>query len=313
MTPTLPSRLGRLAALAVAATLSTPVIADTCSMVSLRQVEAALPDYSPWTLKSGGTGACRFEGVVEDDGSRSFVTLHLQQQFHPSAKAAAEMMKTLRTEFAKTYPIKPLALRGAEAGAFTYGDTAGNGALRGFWWYAQIGRAILSGIYMPPGNAEVDAEEEAAVLSVVQAAVGDTAAPATAAKAARCPHFDEALIRKLIPGKQVSIEQFGNNSCLAKNEKNAVVMFSLVENVTPTSAGQIAESTATGCTYDAIAPLGTLGRIGYACTSGNKRASVNYYKGSGWYGFDLVTGSEPTAAQRQDLIELATRRYQRPD
>ena len=306
-------RPGRLAAFALALLLSTPAVADTCPMVSLRQVEAALPDYSPWTLRSGGTGACQFEGELHEDGSILVVNLHLLQQFHPTAKAAAEMLKTMRTEFAKVYRIRPLTLRGAEAGAFTYGDTGPGGALRGFWWYAQVGRAILSGMYMPPGNAEVDADEEVAVLSIVQAAVGDTAAPATAAKAAQCPHFDETVIRRLIPGKQVSVEQFGSNSCLAKNEKNAVVMFSRVDNVTATSAAQIAESTATGCTYEAVAALGQFGRIGYACTSGNKRASVNYHKAGAWYGFDLVTGSEPSLAQRQDLIELASRRYQRPD
>lgn len=312
MTSVFRSCLRRMAMLTTAA-LATPVLADTCPMVSVEQIEAALPDYDPWQLKSGGPGACQFWGEYEDEqGSISSATLQLMQQFHPSAKAAAEMMHTLRSEFAKSSTIKPINLRGAAPGAFIYGVDA-KGTQRGFWWYAQVGRAILSGMYVPASNRQIDADEEAAVLTIVQAAVGDTAAPTTAAKAAQCPDFDEALIRKLIPGKTVSIERFGSNSCLAKNEKNAIVMFSRLDNVNATSAGQIAQSTATGCTFEPVATLGEFGRIGYNCTSGNKRAEVNFYKNQAWFGFNVIPNGEPTAKQRSDLIELANRRYAQPN
>jgi hypothetical protein len=307
------SCLCRLATAFVAATLATPALAASCPMVSVEQIEAALPDYAPWHLDSGGPGACQFRAEYEDEqGSSSTVSLQLLQQFHPSPKAAAEMMRTLRTEFAKASTIKPISLRGAAPGAFTYGVDA-KGSHQGFWWYAQVGRAILSGMYMPAAGLEVDADEEAAVLAVVQTAVGDTAAPTTAAKAAQCPDFDEALIKKLIPGKNVSIERFGSNSCLAKNEKNAVVMFSRLDNVDPTSAGQIAQSATTACTFEPVPTLGELGRISYNCTMGNKHAAVNFYKNQAWFDFSVIPNGEPTAKQRADLIELANRRYAQPE
>lgn len=300
-------------ATAVAASLSfaSPALADDCGIISLAQVSAALPDYEPWVLRSGGTGACQFEGEVQlEGGSVSYVSLHLMQQFKPSKRNAAELMQTLRQEYAKSYVIKPLKLLGAEPGAFTYSADTQGASLPGFWWYAQVGSAILSGIYMLPGQMQIDEEEEAAVLSLVQKAVADTGNPATAAKAARCPHFDEALIRKLIPGKKVTIEQYGANSCMAKNESNAVVLFSRATDIDPTSMAQIADSTATGCTFEPVPSLGEFGRIGHHCTMGNKNAAVDFYKDRARFSYTVVPNGEPTAQQRADLIELARRRYQ---
>ena len=291
--------------------LASPAFADDCGILSLAQVSEALPDYQPWVLLSGGTGSCHFEGEVRlEGGSFTQVTFRLTQQFKPSKQDATKQMQTLRQELAKSYTLKPLTLRGAEPGAFTYSSDTRGKSLPGFWWFAQIGSAILSGIYLLPGQMQLDEEEEATVLSLLEKAVADTANPATAAKASRCPHFDEALIRKLIPGKKVTIEQYGVNSCLAKNENNAIVMFSRIADVDEATMAQIARSSASGCTAELIPALGEYGQIAHHCTMGNKNAAVEFYKDHARFSYSLIPKGEPTAQQRADLIKLARRRYQ---
>jgi hypothetical protein len=302
--------------LAVAISLTTllllaqPALANECNIVSLEQVNAALPNYSPWVLHFGGPGGCRFEGQYQ--GSYlNYASLSFTQQFHPSKQAATSNLNSTRKETEKTYRLKPISLRGAEPGAFIYGEDANGNSARSVVGYVQVGRAILLAHFSPPAEVALSKEEEAGTIGLLQVAIADTGSPNTAQQASRCPYFDDALIRKLIPGKKITVEQFGELSCLAKNEKDATVMLSRTININPRMVDQIAQSTATGCTFEPVPALGEQGRMGHHCTSGNLRAEAAFFKDESYVSISVMPNAEPTAQQRADLVELARYAYSR--
>lgn len=295
--------------LATLSLLAQPALADECKIVTLEQINAALPNYAPWVMHFGGPGGCRFEGQYQ--GSYlNYASLSFTHQFHPSKQAATSILSGIRKEAEKTYQLKPISLRGAEPGAFIYGGDA-NSSTHSTIGYVQVGRAILLADFSPPAGVVFSKEERASTIGLLQLAITDTSNPKTAQLASRCPYFDDALIRKLIPGKKISVEQFGELSCMAKNEKNATVMLTRMVNIDPRMIDQIVQSTAVGCTFEPVSTLGEQGRLGHHCTSGNPRAEAAFFKDESYVSISVMSNAEPTAQQRADLVELARYAYSR--
>lgn len=282
----------------------TPAFAEECRMISLEQLNAALPHYAPWTLYSGGTGGCRFEGEYE--GTRlNYAALSFTQQFHPSRQVATSILDSIRKESAKSFKLQPVTIPGADPGSFFAAHEENGEPRNSMMWYVQAGRAIILGSFTPAVDAPSALSEETALMDLLKRVVADTRNPVTAQQAAQCPYFDEALIRKLIPGKKVSMERFGENSCMAKNEKNAVVVLSRSANIDARVAENLLRSAATGCTFEPQPSLGEYGGISHHCSSGNLRADVVFYKDDSHFSLSLSTNGEPTGKQREYLIELA--------
>lgn len=295
-----------LATLALSSLSTTPAFAEpeSCKIVSTAQVDAALPNYAPWTLQSGGPGGCRFEGEYE--GSRlNYASLSFTQQFHPSKAAATAIMNSIRQETEKSFKLKSINLRGAEPGAILYDRDAGGESIRSIFWYVQVGRAIIIGSFGPPAEAPLDTAEESAAIKLLQSAIADTRDPATAQQASKCPYFDDAIIRKLIPGKNIGIERFGENSCMARNERNAVVMLMRSTNLKPAVADNMNRAAAADCTFEPAPALGDKGGIAHHCRSGNPRADAVFFKGDSYFSISLTPQTEPTEKQRADLLDLA--------
>ncbi len=288
--------------------LSAAAQTGTCPIVSDADLTVALPDFQSWTLLSGGPGRCQFEGKVpdEDGDSWTLASLTLMQQYKSSPKEAAEIMQVMRTEFAKQYTLTEVKLAGAVPGAFRF--NSGNVS----WWYAQAGKSVLSVMYVG-GQEQRAAPQEQGLNDILQKAVTATDQPAAAAAAGVCPQFDASLVRKLLGGKKVEIQQFGTTSCIASNPSSDALMFTGVETKNEAEAAQLFDSMRSDdCTNEALASLGPRSELSYNCSQGNKRASVSFFKDAMRYEYTLVMeGREPTAQERAQLIEQARLRFAR--
>jgi hypothetical protein len=284
---------------------------ETCDFLSLDAVSKALPQYQPWRVAGGGTGMCRFEGEqrVSDGGSVSTSTAMLSviQQFQATPKEATDFVRNMKAGLGKAY--KPKALQGAGSESFSYADPTGS--MNALSWYSHSGKMVLSGMFMPPGNQPATDEEESAVKALDAQATAGSSKPGMSERAGQCPHLDMALIRKLISAKGLKVQQFGNDSCMANDAANSVVLFSRIRFDDEVTGSQLAESKANSpCKFEQLAEFGPHGLLVHLCTVGNPHAEVFFVKGLSAYEFSVVPGKEPTAQQRADLIALAKRSFE---
>lgn len=292
-----------------------PARAETCPIISQAELQAALPQYGQWKTVSAGPGGCRFEGQHHIGDSKYITLLGCTQQFFGSKAEAAETLTTLRDGFEREHPLMRLSISGAEPGGFSFravDPEANPGAAS--WWYAQANAGILSCFYNPPQEGVDDADAEAeAITQLLQTALQRTAQPTAAKKALACPYFDPGLIKKLIPGSKIKIQQFGADSCLATNERNESVLFMRMADIGENTARNVAESIDAACTTERRPDLGPLGRVNHGCTGGNPRATASYFRDGAHYQFDILPNREPDARQRADIVELARWNYTRED
>lgn len=284
---------------------------ESCDFLTLDAVSRALPQYQPWRVAGGSTGRCRFEGENhrQERGGATTTTaiFNVTQQFQSSPKEAARFVRGLKAEMAKNYNLSAFPGVGAESFFYT-SDSQNTNAL---WWFTHAGKAVVSGMYVPPGNRALTDAEQSAVTSLVAAVLSASKQPGMAERAGQCPHFDMALIKKLISPKGLKVQQFGNDSCMANNGANAVVMFSRVGFENETTGSQLAEAKANSpCTSEKLPEFGPFGLLVHSCATGNPHAEVFFVKGRSAYKFSVIPGKEPTAQQRADLIALARRSFE---
>lgn len=273
-------------------------------MVSVEQVQAALPHYS-WALDSGGAGGCQFSGQRREGRSTSQASLSFLQQYFSSPAEAAAMLRHMRTEFGKTYTLTALPA----SGGFLYSMAAEQGSVSATGWYVPAGRGLLSGMFVPPQAPGVVAGELDGLRTLLQAAVADTGRAPTAARAGQCPALDTALVRKLLGTQAVKIESFGSDSCLA-SARSGILNFSRMGGLDAQTQAQLTESMRPAdCANEAVPSLGTQAELSHRCTSGAKRAQVAFFVPGERHEFSFMPAGnqEPTPAQRADLIELARR------
>lgn len=284
---------------------------ESCDFLTLDAVSKALPQYQPWRIAGGGTGMCRFEGEHRVSDGRGAITntavLNVMQQFQATPKDATEFVRSLKAEMVKTYKV--IALQGAGPESFSYTDLTGT--MNALWWYAHSGKLVLSGMFVAPANQPLTAGEESAVKALVAEATAGSGKPGMAERAGQCPHLDLALVRKLLSPKGLKVQQFGNDSCMANDAANSVVLFSRIRFDDEVTGSQLAESKANSpCTSEPLAQFGVHGLLVHSCTMGNPHAEVFFVKGLAAYEFSVVPGKEPTAQQRADLIALAKRSFE---
>ena len=284
---------------------------ESCDFLTLDAVSKALPQYQPWRVAGGSTGRCRFEGEnhrQEHGGATTTpVIFNVTQQFQSSPQKAVHFVRGVKAEIAKRYDLS--AFPGVGAESFFY--TGGSQDTNALWWFTHTGKAVVSGMYVPPGNRTLTDAEQSAVKSLVAEALSASNRPGMAEQAGQCPHFDRALIKKLISPKGLKVQQFGNDSCVANNGANAVVMFSRVRLENETSGSQLAQAKVNApCTSEKLPEFGPFGLLIHSCTAGNPQAEVFFIKGRSAYEFSVIPGKEPTAQQRTDLIALARRSFE---
>ena len=250
---------------------------------------------------------CGFEGRAS--GANPAAMLTVMQMFKETAQEATAFTRQMKTAMAAEQAVTPVSGGGVGAESFFY-RSKGDTATGPMFWYAHSDRVVLSGMLIGGGASRDGKTEGSMIASLATTALAASIKPSAAIKAAECAFFDRQLVSKLLPGKALKIQQFGDDSCMANNESNAVVMFTRVNARDAISLSQIRESQLQDrCKNERLAALGDGAFVKYACADGAPRATVIFTKGLSSYEFSLMPKKEPTAQQRVDLIATAARAY----
>ena len=278
--------------------LFAPVLAaEECGWLPTADVDAALPDFAPWRVMTGGAaGSCTFLG---SGGPNIFGA---NQLLKASPAEATSLVRGMRTEMEKSYTVTRIKELGAEG--FSYRSKSGPKAEgpdddRSIMFTGHQGRVVVTANFNL--GTTVTPDHVAAATKLVQAALAIDKDPAALAAAANCPWFSTDVLKKLLPGKDFSQQTFGSNSCMAQ-AGGSVVLVSIIETNNP---DQVMENSGGGCKREAVAELGDTAEMLWPCEGGRPHAKLRYLSGNRMIEYSLAPGREPTAAERKLLIELA--------
>jgi len=270
-------------------------LADDCPWMAAAKLDELWPDAAPWDVMVGGPGSCKFTS----DSTRPANIVGANQMIKASAAEAETFVASLQGTMAKSYEVAPVPALGKAA--FTYKPKPGTGMEgRSLYFVAHQGNvAVIVSMTM---QETVTPKDVAAGESFARAALSLADDPKAQAEATNCPWFDKAVLAKLLPGKDMSQQQFGN-SCMAQAD-GAVVIVKIVEDLDPAT---IARFTDGGCSSEPVPALGDQAAMTWACPGGKPHATVRYAHGADMVEYNFAPDREPTPAERALLVELATK------
>ena len=180
---------------------ATPTFAaETCDFISLSTITSKVPAAAPWRVTNGGTGACAFEGQSREGDTIRSVILKFTQQVQDTPEEAVEMINTMKEAFTADHDLAKNPKLGSD-GFFML--QKGQPLKDTISWWSHRGRMVLSGLMLTPGGASISATDRDNLTDVISTTLALTAAPRAHAKAAQCPYFDDAILKKLLPGTNV--------------------------------------------------------------------------------------------------------------
>jgi len=296
----------RLALLCLALLYASFAIASTahaaakCGWLAASKIDEVFPEYAPWQVMVGGNvGNCTFNSNPHE-APNIFGAI---QSVKATAAEAADLARTLR-EATPSADNKIEAAPALGKFAFTYQTKDASGKLdeRSLMFVAHRGKVEVNGslvLQRPIGPAE-----RAAAEKLIQAALAIADDTRTLQAANKCPYFDAALIRRLLPDKDYEENVYGENSCMAQAGSKAIIL----QIVADARADQIAQNmgaTSDGCKSEDLPGLGKSGKLMYQCTEGNPRATVRFTTPGKMFEYSFAPQREPTAAERAILVQLA--------
>jgi hypothetical protein len=266
---------------------------ESCGWMSEKDLDRLLPEAAPWSVFVGGkVGSCKFTGTGRGDAGATVIGAN--QMFKANATEAAEFVKKLKGSMAAGNTVEPMPALGEH----------------GFRWMPKSGRSIS---YM--GHYKQVAITGQLVLSVgatpetyAQGAEGFMRAALAvaddkqAAAASGCPYFDDAVMRRLLPGAGYSQQVFGNNSCMAQDGAGMVMILTITSNPSDSVAAALRDGS---CEWSPLADAGPGVSIGKHCQGGRPRAILEVVLSNRLLHYALAPGREPTASEFALLGDLA--------
>jgi hypothetical protein len=270
-----------------------------CQLLALSDVTQALPQFEPWELKQGGAGGCRWEGEARaEDDSVSSVILAFTAQLPGDKQAAQELFEAVRSGFESSYVLQTVHSLGDKAFAYS-----ALGDLRDWNYWILTDELVLSSQLMAPGEESLSADEIRAFERLNTKVLKQAQTPDVKASAQRCDYFEPALLAKLMPGKSTKVQQLGDNSCMAQNDRFDVLIVSVVD-ADADILDTLKASAAADCEVDTLE--NATGFVSYDCKSGNPSVSARFFHQSKMYEFSFVPSQRnPTEQERKALIALA--------
>ncbi len=274
------------------------VAAEACGWMDTAELDRLLPGGAPWSLMTGGAiGSCKFTGNPR--GSGGAVVIGANQMLKADAAEAAKTAQALRGPLSESYTVEPLPALGEHG--FRYLPKT-PGPRTSISYVGHYKHVVITGQLVLPVGADPAAHADGAV-AFYKAALAVADDPAATA-ASQCPYFDDALLRRLLPGKAYSQQVFGSNSCMAQDGSGMALVLSIVEGVGDDVAARMRDG---GCTWTAAAELGEGGHVGHACSGGRPRAMVEMRVGSKLLKYAFAGAREPSDAERALLLEMAVK------
>lgn len=286
------------AAFLVFATFAGAHASETCGWLATSKLDEVFPESAPWqTMVGGKVGHCQFTS----NPHRPVNIFGANQTVKASAAEAEETVRSLRANTTDAV-IQPAPALGKYA--FTYAPKPGSEerAGRSLFFVAHHGKVMVMGSLVM--QQAIGPAERAAAEKLVQAALAIADDPRAIAAAGKCPYFDAALVRRLLPGKDFEESVYGSNSCMAQAGSKALIL-SIVADA---RAGEVLANMnkmSGGCKSDELIQLGKDARLSYACSGGNPRATVRFADTHRMLEFSFAPEREPTPAERELLVQLA--------
>lgn len=266
-----------------------------CGWLATSELNRLFPEQAPWRVTVGGqVGRCQF---LSSPPPSVFAA---NQTVQDSPEAAAEFVKGLRPELEKTYELVPAPELGKLGFLYVAKPGAGPGQQRTIGYVGHRGKVAVIGtlsLQRPP-----TADQRKAGAQLVRAALSVADDEKALAAASHCPWFDAEVLDRILPGGNVSQQVYGENSCLASDDAKAVLTVS-IRDLNPA----LLKLRAGNCTWEDVPDLGENAAMAHACKDGKPRASLQFVAGNKQVVYNLAPGAEPTAAQRQALLELGKR------
>lgn len=272
--------------------------AETCGWLATAKLDEAFPDYAPWqTMVGGKVGHCQFTSNPHQPAN----IFGANQTVKASAAEAEEMVRSLRANTTDSV-VQPMPSLGKYA--FTYAPKSGSEdpAGRSLFFVAHRGKVLVMGSLVM--QKTIGPAERAAAEKLLQAALAISDDPHAIAAAGKCPYFDAALLRRLLPGKDFEENVYGSNSCMAQAGSKALIL----QIVADGRAGEVLANMnkmSGGCKSEELIQLGKDARLLYACSGGNPRATVRFADARRMLEFSFAPEREPTPAERELLVQLA--------
>jgi hypothetical protein len=268
--------------------------AEECGWLSNAAVDKAFPAYAPWSTMVGGTaGACQFLGSSRK-GANIF---GVNQMINGSEKEAVDLVRSMKSEIKKTHAVVPVPRLGAEGFVYQPKDGDPDANRRSMFFTGHHKQVVILGTLNLVDAITPETQKAAETLVLSAFVLADD--PEALDAATHCKYFDTATLKKLLPGKDMKQQTYGENSCMA-NAGSAVVLVS----ITPSRGQEHADE---NCTSQPVPALGPTAIANFNCKGGNPHSKLGYVSGGKFIEYSLVPGHEPTAAEHELLIELVSK------
>jgi len=270
---------------------------DTCGWISTAELDRLLPTAAPWSVMVGGkVGSCKFTGSGR--GNAGVTVIGANQMIKANAEEAAALVLKMQGSMAASYIVEAEPTLGEHGFRYRPKDDSPGGrmSVSYFGHYKQV--AVTGQLVLAVGDGhDAFAEGARAFMRAALAVADDQSATA----ASQCPYFDDAILRRLLPGSAYSQQVFGTNSCMAQDGAGAAMILSIMADGGPERNAAMRGS---GCTWRALD--GVVGAsLGTDCQGGRPRAELELLLGNRVLKYSFAPGRTTTAADHQLMEALA--------
>ena len=283
-----------LGLLMVSFSSSAAMSAADCDWLDVAELDRLFSEQAPWQVIVGGNvGSCKF---LSRPGPPNIFGAN--QMLQGSAVEAVEMVRNLRVEMAKNYRVADFPAVGEQG--FTYSPATGpeDTGSRSLFFVGHRGRVVV--LASMSFQLPVSAHQRQSGGELVQAALDIADNEAALAAASDCSWFDDSSLEAILPAGGITQHVFGENSCMATDSTEAVLMVSATEVSPALQARRFGE-----CTWTDQPTLGSGAVLAHGCSDGKPRATLRLRVGLKMLEYNLAPGHEPTAAQREALVAMA--------
>ena len=274
---------------------ATSAAAQKCPAIDISMLNKGFAELAPWRVVSGGAGECSF---MTRNSSVNFGFNHMVTT---SAEGAVTATTDMRQAVVGTSLVEPMPSLGEKG--FTYQPKTDNGQVdrTSMFFFGHRGRVNVSG-YLNLKDAITPAQRDLAA-NLIAGTLGVATNPKALAKEENCRYLDANLVKRLLPAGDMSTIVPDLNNCVV-SAGGKVITVAVTQDARGWATGERLLKDG-GCTVDRLPNLGKAAGIAHHCSIGNPRAEVLFVTGSRMYRFLFAPAAEPSADDREALVELA--------
>lgn len=275
--------------------ITAPAAAQKCPAIETYLVDRGFAELAPWRVVSGSTAECSFMT------RNTSINFGFSQMVAASAEAAAAAAADMRQAVVGTSQMEPMPSLGEKG--FAYQPRKDNGQVdrASMFFFGHRGRVTVSG-YLNLKEAITPAQRDLAA-NLIASSLGVATNPRALAKETTCRYLDADLVKRLLPPGDVSTIVPDANNCVV-SAGGSVITVAVVKDARGWPAAERMLKT-DGCTVETVGKLGKGAGIAHHCGSGNPRAEVLVVTGGRMLRVLFAPPADPSAEQREVLVELA--------